>query len=50
MTSVVRYNIFIKSKEEFLNVDELNNISKKKYSEISTEENTCSICLDTFTP
>ena len=26
--------------------DDLNNISEKKYSEISTEENTCSICLD----
>jgi len=29
-----------------LSKDELNNISEKKYSEISTEENTCSICID----
>ena len=29
-----------------LSKDDLNNISEKKYSEISTEENTCSICLD----
>jgi hypothetical protein len=29
-----------------LSKDDLNNISEKKYSEISTEENTCSICLN----
>jgi len=29
-----------------LNENDLNNISEKKYSEISTEFNTCSICLD----